>query len=372
MASWIAKAWRGIFALGAFIRFTALGGTVILPLLGAATVSRQLAGFQVVGIIGVAVTFHNFAYVLNDVIDLPIDRTEPRRAEFPLVQGVIEPWQALAFALLQVPLGLGLTAWLGGKGHAYTTLGMAFALMAVYNLWGKRAFFPPLTDTAQGLAWAFLVLYGAVVVPGHPTELTSTIFIFIVVFIVLVNGVHGSLRDLVNDLNCGVRSTAILLGARPQGATGLVIPRRLMFYALALQVILVGVTLLPLVRNDFGYKPVAWNVTLVAVLVLAVLSLCLLRAAARSAGDRQDMIAAGILHLVLSLSSLIVLFALYLDRSLLAVIGVGFIIPLLTLDWLYDALRRVWQRGAQALQARACASMHRKRCLPPTKGGRKD
>src|SRR4029077_14145933 len=35
-------------------------------------------------------------------------------------------------------------------------------------------------------------------------------------FIFLINGVHGGLRDLVNDLRCGMATTASFLGARPR------------------------------------------------------------------------------------------------------------------------------------------------------------
>jgi len=351
MANIVTKAWRGLIDFGLLIRFSALGGTVILPLLGAATASRQLAGSQVSGLIGVAVAFHVFAYVLNDVVDLPTDRTEPRRAVFPLVRGTVRPWQALAFALLQVPLALALTAWLGGGGPAYAALGAGFALMAAYDAWGKRAPFPPLTDGVQGLAWGALVLYGATVVPGRPTSLTVVAVAFVVVFIVMANGVHGSLRDLANDLDCGVRSTAIMMGVRPQGATGLLIPRRLTWYAITLQVILIGITLWPLARNDFGYGPVAWGITLAAVLGLAVLSLRLLWTAASSAGDRQDMIAAGMLHLLVSLGSLVALFAPHVDGRVLAVLLGVYLAPLLTHSWLYDALRWAWRlRRAGALR----------------------
>ena len=80
-------------------------------------------------------------------------------------------------------------------------------------------------------------------VAGGPTSLTVVVVAFVFVFIVMANGVHGSLRDLANDLTCGVRSTAIMMGVRPQGATGLFIPRRLTWYALTLQVILIGIRL---------------------------------------------------------------------------------------------------------------------------------
>src|SRR5256885_17240914 len=111
--------WQSLSMLGLFIRFSAVSFSIILPLLGAAMTSTQLTSHQIVGLISVAMAFHIFAYVLNDVIDLQVDRTESLRAHFPLIQGTIQPWQALAVALLQIPIALALTAWLGGTLRAY-------------------------------------------------------------------------------------------------------------------------------------------------------------------------------------------------------------------------------------------------------------
>src|SRR3712207_6301146 len=75
-----------------FIRFSALGASAILPLLGAATVQPRLSQPSIGGLLAVALAFHVFAYVLNDVIDLPLDRTEVLRRAFPLVRGAVQPW----------------------------------------------------------------------------------------------------------------------------------------------------------------------------------------------------------------------------------------------------------------------------------------
>ena len=145
------------------IRFKALGFTLVMPLLGAATASAYpgLAGDKVPALMGAALSYHLFSYILNDVIDLPVDRTEPLRAGYPLVKGMIEPWQALGLALVQIPLAGVFTAMAGGSYQAYVILGASFALMAAYNVWGKSSIFPPVTDLIQGLAWGGLTLYGA-------------------------------------------------------------------------------------------------------------------------------------------------------------------------------------------------------------------
>lgn len=336
----LAKIGAAFLALYLFVRFSAMSFSIILPLLGAATVSPHLVETKVFGLIGVAVAFHLFAYVLNDVIDLPLDRTEQLRDLSPLVRGAIQPGTALAFALLQIPLALFLTRQLEGNGWAFATLGASFGLMSIYNLWGKRFVFPLLTDVVQGVGWGTLALYGVAIVPGSPTRLTGLLFAFVVIFIMMINGVHGSLRDLKNDLNYGVRSTAILLGARPQGSDRLLIPNRLVIYTFILQALLIGLIMLPLVQNWFGYGIPAWRSATALNVLLAVLSSLFLIAATRSSGKEWDMIFAGMLHMVILLSSLLALFVFALDRPMLVVIMLVFLGPLLTNSWLYSAL---WQ-----------------------------
>jgi 4-hydroxybenzoate polyprenyltransferase len=154
------------------IRFPALAFTLMLPLLGAATASSEPPLGQLVTLLVVGLMFHTFAYVLNDVIDLPIDRTHPMRQHEPLVRGAILPQQALFLALIQIPLAFMLTYWSGGTIVAYSALVGAFALLAVYDLFSKRTAFPPLIDFAQaptrcGLDAQELYRRGAQPLPRH-------------------------------------------------------------------------------------------------------------------------------------------------------------------------------------------------------------
>src|SRR5512134_2697366 len=142
-------AWRTLLAVDRLIRLHFIDFSGLLPLLGATTVRRQLRVAEILALLGVATCFHVFAYVLNDVVDLPIDRTQPLRQADPLVRGAIRRWHALAVALAAIPLTLPLTHWLGGGANAHGTLLIGFAAMTAYNLWGKRGRFPPITDAVQ-------------------------------------------------------------------------------------------------------------------------------------------------------------------------------------------------------------------------------
>ncbi|HEY6408342.1 MAG TPA: UbiA family prenyltransferase, partial [Ktedonobacteraceae bacterium] len=339
------KVWRGLALSGQFIRFSTASFSLILPLLGAATVSTQLTNNQLLALIGVAMTFHIFAYVLNDVVDLPVDRTESLRADFPLVQGLIRPWQALVVALLQLPLGLILTLYLKANLPAYIFLLVAFLLMAIYDLRGKRAPFPPLTDLVQAVGWGAIVLYGAAIVPafapglasGRTSALLATLFAFVIVFILLINGVHGGVRDLANDLRCGARTTAILFGARPLEGDRVEMPIPFKIYALTLQTLVIGSIFLPLAYNWFDYPPTSWYITTGIVFIFSLLSLISLIISATAKDDRQRMIFAGTVHIITSLSALLLAFAVYLGPRLLSILLVVYIIPLCSIAWHWSA-----------------------------------
>jgi 4-hydroxybenzoate polyprenyltransferase len=341
----LAQIQRSLFALALFIRFSALGGTLVLALLGAASVSPYPSNRTLLGILGVGLAFHLFAYVTNDVIDLELDRTEPRRVDFPLVIGSITRSQALILAILMVPLALTLTMWMEGNIIAFIALAASFLLVLAYNIWGKRAPFPPLTDFIQGLGWGAFVLFGAAMTATSFAPATAVVFVFIVIFIVLANGVHGSLRDLTNDLRCNVRSTAILLGASPSPGGGLKISSALRIYAIVLNVALICLAILLVIVNYYVYSRFAWAWTTGSAALLAALSLVTLFAAARSTQNQQKTYSTGMLNLLITMNILVVAMVPAMNGPLLILTVAVFILPLLTHSWFTGILRDLFWRG---------------------------
>jgi 4-hydroxybenzoate polyprenyltransferase len=339
----LATGWNIFLGWQRFVRLPAFGFSALIILLGAATVAPHLGQLAILGLLAVALTFHQFGYVLNDVIDLPIDRRHPSRVGYPLVRGIVRPWQALIFALIQIPLAFGLTAWLHGIGWAYAALAGAFLLGAAYNVWGKRMRFPPLTDLTQGLCWGCFALYGAVLAGAAPNRLTWALASFVVVYIVLVNGVHASLRDLASDTVAGARTTAIVLGARPAPGVGATIPTRLVAYGLTLQLAAAGLLFWPLLANDFAYAPRAW--LWVLILEIALQLVCLLTTVAVfRARSRGSAGAAIVTYIIVSLIGLIVLFGPRLGETMRLALILAYFVPLVMHDTLYKALGTVWRR----------------------------
>ena len=349
-----------------FIRISALGATVLIALLGTASAggAASPASFAAAGL--VAILFHVFAYVLNDVVDLEIDRTEPRRAGMPLVTGAIGPSAALAIALACVPLAGWLAAAAapdGAAGPAIGWLALAFTGLTVYDLAGKRTPWPPLTDLVQGIGWAALLACGAWI-GGGVTPLTIVLAAYVALFIVMTNGVHGSLRDLPNDGRHGIVTTATLLGARMAGERR-VLSRALVAYAWLLQFGLLGLAGLALLVDvpAAGRLPAA-----LAGAVLALLAVLLLAAATRRVGPPGDeldglggadgdLLAAGMLHLLVGLAIPIAIVAARTPPAIVLAMTAAYLLPVVAHGWLAGAGK--WLRGVSAEVLRPASDLFR-------------
>lgn len=287
------------------------------------------------GIFAVGLAFHVFAYVFNDVIDLPVDRSQPLRAGDPLVKGDISLSQALTLALMMIPLAAILSAALGADWRAQGILLASFAAMAVYDLWGKRCFCPLLTDLSQSLGWGGLSLWAAMLVGGELKATAWLAFGFGVGYILLINGVHGGLRDLANDLRTGSRTTAIFFGARPS-AGGARMTTGLRLFALTAQLLLVGLGLASL-----SLLPVPWWVAGLVVVAEAASFVFLLRVLDTRSPTWQDDFR---IHLILVLMPPLLVFLPQLDPALRLALVLACFPPLFLLDSAREIAAKVFAR----------------------------
>lgn len=234
-------------------RGSVLGVTWAFALLGVASTGGPPTWRTVGAVLAAATAFHVAVYVWNDVVDLPLDRTEPRRATSPLVLGTVGARTALcvawccAAAAVVLVAATALVRSTSAGVEASGAMVLALALLGAYDVWGKRAAVPPLTDLVQGLGWAALVWSGAAAA-GGATALTGWLGAAVVGVVLLVNGVVGAGRDLANDQRHGARTTALWLGARAD-AEGVHLPASLRAYGVALHVATVGVVLGALVAG---------------------------------------------------------------------------------------------------------------------------
>jgi hypothetical protein len=173
---------------------------------------------------------------------------------------------------------------------------------------------------------------------GGPGKLTFLLAGLVFVYVLMINGVHGGLRDLANDLRCGARTTAIYLGAQVGPGREVLVATRVILYAVVLQGLSLGLTVVFLALNWPGYGRLEWHATLWMVLAVNAVLIALMQQARRSSADRPELIRAGMLHLVLSMGLLFLPFAFYFDALTAGVVLVCYAAPVAVM-WYHDGLR---------------------------------
>ena len=223
-------------AAAGFARLPPVGATVTLVAVGLAAGEHPGDLPRAAAVTVAAVFFHIGVYVGNDVMDVEIDRTDPRRAHLPLPTGSVPmPW---AVVTVVVSLLMGAIV-LGSATSDATVLGyyaLATAGLLGYDVFGKRSRVPPVLDIVQGAGWSCLVLV-AVASAGDVTAAGGWLACSAGLYVALVNGVVASLRDLPNDHRHGARTTAVLFMAA-RGAMADRLPATYRAYALVLHVLM--------------------------------------------------------------------------------------------------------------------------------------
>ena len=341
--SLVRRLWEVVLEIDRFIRMHFVGFAAVWCVLGAATAAGSLGPLEWIPVLLAALSYHVYAYVLNDVVDLPVDRTHPDRQRDPLVRGAIRPGTALGVALLQVPLGFGVLWAVGAAPFAWAALGAGFVLMTLYDVWGKRCPVPPLTDLAQGLGWGMLAYVGAGLVADEPSALTHLLCAYGAGHISLINGIHGGLRDLENDLARGSLTTAAFLGARPE-AGGVRSTPGVLAFTLVLQLGLATLLVWPVWAGAYGH-PSGLDVAARMLSLALAAGLCFL-AVRVARPELPGWDASMRIHLFAIPFSLILLFLPVVGAPIAACVLVLYALPTVTLDFTRQLFARLLGLGA--------------------------
>lgn len=306
-----------------FVRLFSMGATVSYPLVGIGS-SRYFGAAVLGGCVAIGIAVHIHADVGNDVADLPLDATDPRRGRGPLVRGAVRPITALFVALGSLPVVYGLVAALDGNARSLAALSAALLLIALYNVAGKSIPIPAVADLVQGIGWSALVLFGAELAGGATTT-TYLAMAYVTAYVAMVNGVHGAVRDLRNDRAHGMRTTALLLGAEVDDGS-IIVPTSLVLYAGLLQAGLCALLIAAIVVGAF---PLPGVIASIAVLAAATV---LGFIAYQRRHDLREAMAMGTWHLALVPAALLALFASTMPSWATAVAIAAFVAPPLLYD----------------------------------------
>lgn len=187
--------------------------TAVAPVIGYLILASQtgygirLLEILIIFIIGVLM--HIFEFVLNEYIDLEVDRLSPDLVEKPLVKGSVSLAGALALVIGAVIFAYILTIYFFFNIWTLLFLTLAFEFGAIYDIHGKRF---AGSDFSLAFWIFFFCLFGASIVSIEFTGLLFLVAGLGFFQILFNNAIEGGLKDSDHDAVGGAHTLAHSLG----------------------------------------------------------------------------------------------------------------------------------------------------------------
>ena len=164
----------------------------------------------------------------NDITDRDLDARVERTRSRPIPAGQVGVRSALAFLVVQALIGLAVL--LQFNRFAIMTGIASLGIVAVYPFMKRITWWPQIV---LGLAFSWGALMGFAVTLGRIDATAAALYAGSIAWVIGYDTIYAH-QDAEDDALIGVKSTALLFGARTQAAL-------MVFYALA--VVLIGAAL---------------------------------------------------------------------------------------------------------------------------------
>jgi len=244
-----------------------MGLTAVAPVLGALSMwnvgTSSLSKLFILFIIGCLA--HIYGFVINDVIDIKVDKLSKELSARPLVRGSITRRRAAFFAISCMVGSFLLSFVFFSEPLRYLLLAfillIAYFLATVYDIASKKY---PGMDLFVACAIFFLILFGASTI-GTPTILGYIVAFIGSLQVLFMNMINGAIKDIDHDKDGSANTIAIRLGANIHaGIIGLPLSFKTTGYLIEIaRIILIFIPFIFL-----GLYPNLWQISLLVFLAL--------------------------------------------------------------------------------------------------------
>lgn len=193
-----------------------MGLTGLAPVLGAFSMWNigTLTFAQLVLLFIIGGLAHIYGFVLNDIIDVNVDKLSSDLTTRPLVSGCITRKRAAYFAVSCMIISFLLTIFFFREINSYLILILilivAFIFATIYDFMSKR--YPGMDFFVAGAVF-FGILFGAATI-GTPTKLTWIVALIGGLQVLFMNMINGAIKDIDHDARGQANTVAIRLGAK--------------------------------------------------------------------------------------------------------------------------------------------------------------
>lgn len=208
-----------------------------VPIIGALSLQQTPSFIDLLALAGIGISAHIFGFIVNDLMDVALDKQNPFRQRSPLVRGEVKIWQAWVFVLIQLPISYLLyVGVLNGQTGGLVWLGLSVSLSVIYNLFSKWRWLPRLlAEIALASSITLLGISGAWV---YQQVLPTEVWLYcgtLGLILLSVNSVPSGLKDIQFDKMFGARSFVLSLGVEVSRDGILSLPRMLTVYLVVIQ-----------------------------------------------------------------------------------------------------------------------------------------
>ena len=251
-----------------------MGLTGVAPVLGALSMwgVDKITFFQLFILFCIGCFSHVYGFVINDLVDIKVDKLSKKLIARPLVSGRITRKKAAYFAVACMIFSFILSTFFFKELVSYflliSILILAYILATIYDFSSKKY---PGMDVFVAGAIFLLILFGAATVSIE--QLLSNPLIWIVALIgalqvLFMNMINGAIKDIDHDKKGMANTLAIRLGTKTRGGV-ITLPRAFKTVGYTVELVRSFLIFVPFLLFSLSYQ--IWQIAVLLVFTVITL-----------------------------------------------------------------------------------------------------
>lgn len=199
--------------IASLLRIHTAGFEALVFVLGPLIGGWRGKAWEFVALWSIGIIVNSYIFVLDDLVDLPHDRANPKRSRRPLVDGRVSARVALGLSISFPLAALMIAAISGWPSQAEVPFAAVLIVAAFVNIYHQVTRRPLLMDLLYATAMASPIPICSLAVLHSLTLLTWSATAALFLLALQLNSVAGNLKDLEPDRRTGFRTVALAFGA---------------------------------------------------------------------------------------------------------------------------------------------------------------
>lgn len=249
------------------LRFHTSAATASAPLIGG-LISGQREVVPLFVLLVIGILYHIYGFVLNEYIDIEVDKKSHELQKKPLVSGKIPGRHAQFIVLFSCIFAFILTIIFFPTPLPILFLVLGMGLGGIYDVFGKRL---AGSDFILGAGFFFICLFGVSTYSVVFSTITYIVCFSYFLHIVFNNAIEGGLKDVFHDSLAGAKTSATRLGVKVENGI-MYVTKKFTFFALVIRILFIFLVFLLLFEQDrtFWYSSYSLHIVILIILIVII------------------------------------------------------------------------------------------------------